>query len=180
MAARLRRPDYEFVELVLHQEVVGGIVLRFVGHECLSLEVGLRTDLVPAVARLLPTQAFLAAIDRGLARGCSTLRFGGSLAFSSDPVFRAKRRWGARTVPRDKLTHPEWSWLARCLPEPLARRLEELGPLTFHDGRSCIVRFRDRADPVEHLPAVDGVDGYLVVSPGNARFVAAPGAVAHA
>jgi hypothetical protein len=174
IAARLRRPDYEFVELVLGDKAVGGMVLRFVGHECLSEEMGLRTDLAPAVARLLPTQAFLSGIDRALARGCSTFHFGGSLAFYGDPVFRAKRRWGVRTVQRDRLTYPEWTWLARDLSGGLARRIEDLGPLTFHEGRSCIVRLRDRADAGEHMPHADGVEGYLVVSPGEARFVAAP------
>ena len=174
LAARVRRHDYELLELVHEGRVVGGSLMRFIGPEAAGEEMGLCHDAPASIARALQTRVFLANIERALERGCRRYRFGGSRAAYHDPVFRAKRRWGARTIARNKLSHPEWTWLARELPEPLARHLNDLGPLTFDDGRSCVIRVPDSDDGGHALRHLDGVEGYLMVSPGQSRFLAPP------
>lgn len=171
VANRLRRPDFELIQLTHDGRLVAGAISRFVGPEATSLEAAIADPVPPACRRALPTKLFLVCIERALERGCRWFRFGGSRALCTDPVFRAKQRWGPRVVPRGRLTHPEWNWFARDLPASLAEHLNGLGLVTFHDNRSCVVRLGEAADA--ELPRLDGVDGCLMVSRDGHQFVAA-------
>lgn len=167
---RMRHPDHELLQFVFEDRVIGGVGMRFTGPEATALELGFSGTAPPEFADALPTKVFLAGIERAIEKGCRWFRFGGSRALLTDPVFRTKRRWGPRTIPRDnRLYYPEWNWLARDLPPALQDHLNRAGIITFEGDKSAVVRV---GPPTEAgFPRVDGVDGYLVVAPGIRRYV---------
>jgi hypothetical protein len=170
---RFRRDDYELIELLHEDRLIAANLLSIVGSEARSEEAGYLLDPPPEVARVVFTSVVLAGIERARQRGCTTYRFGGSRALISDPVFRAKQRWGARTIPRGRLDHPEWTWLARELPTALADGINGLGLITFCGARPAAVRVAAGGAAPRAEGRLDGVDGWLLAGPGRSEFVPA-------
>ena len=171
LAARVASGRVVLVELLADGAVVGGNLLSLNARVAASHEMGLALVLPPDLGRLLPTAVFVAGIEQGLRHGCQWFHFGASLGSWSDPVCRAKRRWGARTVSLGRIDHPEWTWLARELPPGIAARVNQIGPVTFERDRCYVVRAE--TPETARLPAgpLDGADGFLMVAPGRREFV---------
>lgn len=161
----------ELMLLKLGGKLVAGLSVCFRGRTCFLGDEGVAEDAGPEVLPLnVQTALKWFAVKRAKDLGMHQLMMGGSLARYSDPVFTSKRWWGASVVSRQRSADPEWTFLARTMPEPLAAHLNSLGLISFVDGKSCVVQIAGQTGVGQKR--YKGVDGILWVDAWTNRFQA--------
>ncbi|MGQ9675072.1 MAG: GNAT family N-acetyltransferase [Chloroflexota bacterium] len=161
----------ELLLLKLGGRPVAGLTVRFRGTVCFLGEEGVDGREGSDLFRLnVQTALKWFAVKRAKDLGMECVVMGGSLARYGDPVFTSKRQWGAPVVRRQKCAEPEWTFVARAMPESLAAYLDSLGLISFVDGKSCVVQIAGPTGVGQRR--YKGVDGILWVEAWTNRFQA--------
>lgn len=130
----------ELVWVDLGGQLVGGKIMQHVGDRSFNEEAAACLGLVAEVAKIVPSALLYAGVLRAQQRGSRALHLGGSLSQYADPVFSAKRRWGAAVCSRDRSAIPRWSFLA-ARPSPLLLRLNAAGLVSVGGEGSTVIQF---------------------------------------
>ena len=106
-----------------------------------------------------------AIIEFAQSRGLTRFVMGRSLARLSDPVLANKFRWGADIGRSGRSLHPEWTFVASRIEDPLRGHLNRLGLIAFDGGRPCAVSIGTPTDAFRR--AAKKLGRVLVVEPGR-------------
>lgn len=155
----------ELLLLELAGRPVAGMTLCYRGATGLLGQIGVAEGLGKQVGRSVQVAAYRAAIEQAQARGCAEVVMGRSLARYGDPVFRSKRRWGARVAAGQRAGEPEWTFVAHTLSAPLRDYLNAQELISLVDGAAGIIRIKDAN--YGNTERYDGIDGIVSVGQGQ-------------
>ncbi len=154
---------------------LAGALVRIVGRVCFLGEEGV-AQLPRAVEVGYGLRALLrrSAVEYARSSGAAAFVMGRSLARTSDPVLASKLQWGPAIVPPERCLHPEWTFLAAAVADPLRKHLNSQGLIAFTAGRAGVVSIGPPDKVQQH--AASKVGHSLVVQAGSRNVLVPTGA----